>query len=58
MEYNKEKAVMAKEVAKQRMRNKDFNGAQKFALKAQQLYPELENINQMIIVCDLHCFAE
>ncbi|ESW19848.1 hypothetical protein PHAVU_006G160400 [Phaseolus vulgaris] len=58
MECNKEEAVRAKEIAERRMQNKDFNGARKFALKAQQLYPDLENINQMLIVCDVHCFAE
>ncbi|QCD77027.1 uncharacterized protein LOC114187756 [Vigna unguiculata] len=58
MECNKEEAVRAKEIAEERMQNKDFNGARKFVLKAQQLYPDLENINQMLIVCDVHCFAE
>ncbi|CAJ1962269.1 unnamed protein product [Sphenostylis stenocarpa] len=58
MECNKEEAVRAKEIAEKKMQNKDFNGARKFALKAQQLYPDLENINQMLIVCDVHFSAE
>jgi len=58
MECNKEDALKAKEIAEKRMQNKDFKGARKFALKAQQLYPDLENINQMLIICDVHCSAE
>lgn len=40
------------------MESKDFVAARKIALKAQQLYPDLENITQMLIVCDVHCSAE
>ena len=58
MECNKEEALRAKELAEKKMQNKDFIGARKFALKAQQLYPELENITQMLIVCDVHCSAK
>ncbi|KAL6971367.1 hypothetical protein U1Q18_031044 [Sarracenia purpurea var. burkii] len=58
MECNKEEAIRAKEIAEKKMKNKDFFGARKIALKAQQLYPDLENISQMIMVCDVHCSAE
>lgn len=58
MECNKEEAVRAKVIAEQKMQNKDFLGARKIAFKAQQLYPELENVSQMITVCDVHCSAE
>ncbi|XP_020220735.1 uncharacterized protein LOC109803532 [Cajanus cajan] len=58
MECNKEEALRAKEIAEKKMESKDFNGARKFALKAQQLYPDLENITRMLIVCDVHCSAE
>ncbi|TKY72026.1 DnaJ-like subfamily B member 12 [Spatholobus suberectus] len=58
MECNKEEALRAKDIAEKKMLNKDFNGARKIALKAQQLYPDLENITQMLIVCDVHCSAE
>ncbi|KAJ4969249.1 hypothetical protein NE237_015950 [Protea cynaroides] len=58
MECNKEEAIRAKEVADKKMQNKDFVGAQRIALKAQRLYPELENISQMLTVCDVHCSAE
>lgn len=58
MDCNKEEAARAKEIAEKKMLSKDFLGARKFILKAQQLYPELENICQMLVVCDVHCSAE
>lgn len=58
MDCNKEEALRAKEIAEKKMENRDFAGARKFALKAQRLYPVLENIAQMLVVCDLHCSAE
>ncbi|XP_057538917.1 uncharacterized protein LOC130817301 [Amaranthus tricolor] len=58
MECNKEEALRAKEISLKKMEAKDFVGARKFALKAQQLYPEMENMSQMLCVCDVHCSAE
>lgn len=58
MECNKEEALRAKEIAQKKMEAKDFSGARKFALKAQQLYPDMENISQMICVCDVHCSSD
>ncbi|CBI26128.3 unnamed protein product, partial [Vitis vinifera] len=58
MDCNKEEAVRAKGLAEKKMQNKDFVGARKIAIKAQQLYPDLENISQMLTVCDVHCSAE
>ncbi|KAJ6831147.1 uncharacterized protein M6B38_350545 [Iris pallida] len=58
MECNKEEARRAKEIAERKMQNKDFLGAKKIVLKAQQLFPDLENILQMLTVCDVHCCAE
>ncbi|XP_044485934.1 uncharacterized protein LOC123211341 [Mangifera indica] len=58
MDCNKEEAVRAKDIAENKMKNNDFVGARKLALKAQQLYCDLENISQMIMVCDVHCSAE
>ncbi|KAL8121642.1 uncharacterized protein LOC141659182 [Apium graveolens] len=57
MECNKEEAVRAKSLAEKKMENKDYFGARKIAIKAQNLYPELENISQLILVCDVHCSA-
>ncbi|XP_058077337.1 uncharacterized protein LOC131225765 [Magnolia sinica] len=58
MECNKEEAVRAKGIAEKKMQNKDFVGARKVAIKAQQLFPELDNISQMLTVCNVHCSAE
>ncbi|XP_027107569.2 uncharacterized protein [Coffea arabica] len=58
MECNKDEAKRAKEIAEKKMRNNDFVGAQRIALKAQQLFPELENITQLLAVCNVHCSAE
>lgn len=58
MDCNKEEALRAKQLAEKKMEIKDFAGALKIAFKAQQLYPELENISQLILVCEVHCSAE
>ncbi|KAI3703717.1 hypothetical protein L1987_73911 [Smallanthus sonchifolius] len=58
MDCNKEEAVRAKQLAEKKMEIKDFSGALKIAVKAQQLYPALENISQLILVCEVHCSAE
>ncbi|XP_061367940.1 uncharacterized protein LOC133310960 [Gastrolobium bilobum] len=58
MDCNKEEALRAKDIAEKKMERRDFMGARKIALKAQQLYPDLENIAQMLFVCDVHCSAE
>ena len=44
-------------IAEKKMASKDFAGARKIALKAQQLYPEIENISRMLIVCEVYCSA-
>ncbi|KAK9161445.1 hypothetical protein Syun_007786 [Stephania yunnanensis] len=58
MDCNKEEATRAKGLAEKKMLGKDFLGAKKVAIRAQQLYPELDNISQMLAVCDVHCSAE
>ncbi|KAL8251679.1 hypothetical protein R6Q59_035372 [Mikania micrantha] len=58
MECNKDEAHRAKKIAEEKMVKNDFEGARRFALKAKQLYPELDNISQIITVCDIHCAAE
>ncbi|XP_072994680.1 uncharacterized protein [Typha latifolia] len=57
MECNKEEAIRAKEIAERKMQDRDFVGARKVALKAQRLFPDLENISQMLTVCEVHCSA-
>ncbi|KAK4759160.1 hypothetical protein SAY87_022291 [Trapa incisa] len=58
MDCNKEEAIRAKTLAEKKMEDKDFHGARKIAVRAQQLYSDLENISQMLMVCEIHCSAE
>lgn len=58
MDCNKDEAIKAREIAEKKMESKDFTGARKLVLKAQQLNPDAENISQMLMVCDVHCAAE
>ncbi|WCJ18766.1 DNAJ heat shock N-terminal domain-containing protein [Euphorbia peplus] len=58
MECNKEEAIRAKESAERKMQNGDFLGARRIGMKAQRLYPDLDNIAQLLMVCDVLCSAE
>ncbi|KAG8367210.1 hypothetical protein BUALT_Bualt16G0048900 [Buddleja alternifolia] len=58
MECNKDEAIRAKQIAEKKMENNDFEGARKIALKAQKLYPNLENITQLLSICDVQCSAQ
>ncbi|XP_071692538.1 uncharacterized protein [Rutidosis leptorrhynchoides] len=58
MECNKDEAIRAKEIAENKMKNNDFEGARKIALKAKKLYPDLDNISHLLAVCDVHCSAQ
>jgi curved DNA-binding protein CbpA len=58
MEYNKDEAYRAKEIAEKKFMAQDLSGAKKFAVKAQQLYPSLEGLPQMMAVLEVHMAAE
>ncbi|KAI3872083.1 hypothetical protein MKW92_047689 [Papaver armeniacum] len=58
MECNKEEGVRAKELAGKKMNSKDYAGARTMVIKAQKLFPSIENISQMLTVCQAHCSAE
>jgi curved DNA-binding protein CbpA len=58
MECNKDEAVRAKEIAEKKFMGRDYAGAKKFALKAQNLYPELDGLSQMLTTFDVHISAE
>ncbi|KAJ6705096.1 hypothetical protein OIU79_009907 [Salix purpurea] len=58
MECNKDEATRAKEIAEKKFSAKDIVGAKKFALKAQNLYPGLKGIPQMIATLDVYVAAE
>ncbi|GJZ23682.1 DnaJ domain-containing protein [Tanacetum coccineum] len=58
MECNKDEATRAKEIAESKFSSKDLNGAKKFGSKAQNLFPGLEGISQLLAVLDVHVAAE
>ncbi|KAJ1417079.1 hypothetical protein SESBI_16764 [Sesbania bispinosa] len=58
MECNKDEALRAKQIAENRMQSGDFVGALKFATKAKKLFPEIQNITQILTVCEVHCAAQ
>ncbi|XP_057761420.1 uncharacterized protein LOC130981759 [Arachis stenosperma] len=58
MECNKDEANRAKEIAERKFNAKDTLGAKKFALKAQNLFPDLEGIPQMLATLDVYISAE
>lgn len=57
MECNKDEAMRAKEIAEMKFDSKDFEGAKKFALKVQNLYPGLEGLPQMLATFDVYICA-
>ncbi|XP_062115934.1 uncharacterized protein LOC133830049 [Humulus lupulus] len=58
MECNQEAALRAKELAEKKFEEKDIAGAKKFAIKAQNLNPELDGIPQLITTLDVYISAE
>ncbi|OAY75649.1 DnaJ subfamily B member 12 [Ananas comosus] len=58
MECNKDEALRAKEIAEKKFVSKDIAGARKFALKAQNLFPGLDGVSQMIATLDVHLASE
>ncbi|KAH9295114.1 hypothetical protein KI387_038702, partial [Taxus chinensis] len=58
MECNKEEALRAKEITEKKFEVQDFVSARKLIVKAQQLYPALDNVPQMLAVCDVHSVAQ
>ncbi|XP_004495763.1 uncharacterized protein [Cicer arietinum] len=58
MECNKDEAVRAKQVAESRIQRGEFVEALKFANKAKKLYPDVENIAQILAVCEVHKAAQ
>lgn len=58
MECNRDEAKRAKEIAEMKFSTKDVTGAKKFALKAQNLFPDLDGISQLIATLDIYIAAE
>lgn len=58
MECNRDEAQRAKGIAEKKFEARDLQGAKKFALKAQTLFPGLEGLDQMIATFDIYLAAE
>ncbi|KAI3976036.1 hypothetical protein MKX01_016719 [Papaver californicum] len=58
MECNRDEAIRAKEIAERKFTARDVAGAKKFAIKAQNLFPGLEGISQMLLTLDVHLSGE
>ena len=58
MECNRDEAQRAKDIAKKKFEARDLQGARKFAVKAQTLFPDLEGIAQMVATFDIYLASE
>ena len=58
MDCNKDEAVRAKEIAERKFTERNYAAAKKFALKAQNLYPGLEGLSQMLTTLDVYISAD
>lgn len=58
MECNRDEATRAKEIAEKKFVEKDISAAKKFAMKAQNLYPGLEGLHQMLATFDVYISSE
>ncbi|TVU24976.1 hypothetical protein EJB05_27448, partial [Eragrostis curvula] len=58
MEWNREEASRARRIALKKLVNKHFFGALKVARQAQRLYPDLENLSQLLTVCEVYCASQ
>ncbi|XP_059304126.1 uncharacterized protein LOC132056087 [Lycium ferocissimum] len=58
MECNKDEAARAKEIAEQKLTERDIAGAQRFALKAQNLFPGLDGLSQFLEVVNVYVAYE
>ncbi|TKY52174.1 DnaJ-like subfamily B member 12 [Spatholobus suberectus] len=57
MDCNKDEAVRARQIAEARMQRGEFVEALKFATKAKKLYADVENITQILTICEVHSAA-
>ncbi|CAA7024505.1 unnamed protein product [Microthlaspi erraticum] len=57
MECNEEEARRAMEIADKKISENDYFGAKKFVNQAQNLYPELDGLQQVLMIIDVHISA-
>ncbi|ERN06159.1 uncharacterized protein LOC18434349 [Amborella trichopoda] len=53
MECNKEEALRARNIARKKIENEDYEGAKKMLIKARKLFPDVEDIEQLIEICNI-----
>ncbi|XP_010482702.1 PREDICTED: uncharacterized protein LOC104761327 [Camelina sativa] len=58
MECNKNEAKRAMDVAERKVKENDYNGAKRFANKAQNLFPDLGGLKQLLTAIDVYISAE
>lgn len=58
MECNKDEALRAKEIAEKKLMAGDIKGSQRFAEKAQKLYPCLSGLSHMMTAIEVHLAAQ
>ncbi|KAL5073127.1 hypothetical protein RYX36_012111 [Vicia faba] len=54
MSATKDEVLRAKEITENRLQTGDFAVALKFAMKARRLFPDTQNITQIITICEVH----
>ncbi|KAG7538943.1 Chaperone J-domain superfamily [Arabidopsis suecica] len=57
MECNKEEAKRAMDIAERKLSENDYNGAKKFINKAQNLYPKLDGLKQVLMMINVYISA-
>ncbi|CAH8345724.1 unnamed protein product [Eruca vesicaria subsp. sativa] len=57
MECNKDEAIRAMDIAKRKVTENDYTGAKTFAVKAQNLYPQLDGLKQVLMLIDVYISA-
>ncbi|KAL1206686.1 Chaperone protein dnaJ 49 [Cardamine amara subsp. amara] len=58
MECNKDEAKRAMDIAERKITEKDYNGAKKFANKAQNLFPNLDGLKQLLMTVEVYISGE
>ncbi|OWM65497.1 uncharacterized protein LOC116214004 isoform X1 [Punica granatum] len=58
MEWNKDEALKAKEIAEKKIVEMDMNGALRFAVKAQNMDPTLDGLPQLLATLNIYVSAE
>ncbi|KAK4788924.1 hypothetical protein SAY86_020243 [Trapa natans] len=58
MECNRDDALRAKEIAERKFMERDYAGARRFVLKAQNLFPALDGLSDMQSTLDVYISAE